>query len=133
VSRRRLGTATLALAALLQWHSIAGAQMMACMSDREKLCADVQLGGGRVADCLRQHEKALSEACHEALYGTPKDGAAAPAAATGGDDTRAECREDAIKFCRDAIGDKARMKTCMRAHAADLSDGCKTALIAHGN
>ena len=88
MSRRPLGTVTLLLAALLEWHSVGVAQMMACMPEREKFCADVQLGGGRIADCLRQHEKELSGACHEALYGRPKD-------ATAGDDTRAECRADA--------------------------------------
>ena len=133
MSRRHLGTVTFVLVALLEWHAVALAQMMVCMPERQKFCAGVQLGGGKVADCLRQHEKELSEACHEALYGRPKDGAAAKDTATGGDDTRAECRADAVKFCREAIGNKALMKTCMQQHAAQLSDGCKTALIAHGH
>ena len=132
MSRHRLGIVPLVLAALLEWHSVAVAQMMVCMPERKKFCADVQLGGGKVADCLRAHEKELSPACHEALYGRPDQAQTKEAPPQGGDDTKAECRGDAIKFCREAIGDKARMKTCMQEHAAQLSEGCKTALIAHG-
>jgi hypothetical protein len=35
-----------------------------------------------------------------------------------------------MKFCRDAAGDRAQMKTCLQAHASQLSDGCKSALAA---
>ena len=132
VSRRHLGPVTLALAALLGWSRPAHAQMMVCRPEIQKFCSDVPLGGGRVADCLRTHEKELSEACHEALYGRAKEAAPAAEAPQGGDDVKAECRGDAIKFCREAVGDKARMKACMQQHAAQLSDGCKTALIEHG-
>jgi hypothetical protein len=37
-----------------------------------------------------------------------------------------------MQLCREAIGDQGRMKTCLASHAAQLSDGCKTALIAGG-
>ena len=129
MSRRHLGIAMLTLATLLEWYRPAGAQMMVCMPERKKFCADVELGGGKVAECLRAHEKELSEACHEALYGRPQ--AAAPAAPAG-DDVKEECRGDAIQFCRDAVGNKPAMKACMQAHAGQLSEACKTALIAHG-
>jgi hypothetical protein len=102
--------------------------MMACAADRQKFCPDTALGGGRVAECLLAHEKELSAGCRQAL-----GGAAHKDAAPADDGTKAECRADAIKFCREAIGDKAHMKTCMQQHAAQLSDGCKTALVAHGN
>ena len=127
--RRRFGTFMLVLATVLPWQRPAHAQtMMACAADREKFCPEVALGGGRVAECLLAHQNELSAGCRQALGVTAhKD------AAPKDDGTKAECREDAIKFCREAIGDKARMKTCMQQHAAQLSDGCKTALIAHGN
>ena len=125
--RRHFGTFMLVLATVLPWQRPAHAQMMACAADREKFCPDVALGGGRVAECLLAHQKELSGGCRQAL------GVNASKAAPPDDGTKAECRSDAIKFCRDAIGDKARMKTCMQQHAAQLSDGCKTALIAHGS
>jgi Cysteine rich repeat len=35
----------------------------ACKPDVEKFCQDVQPGGGRIIQCLRQHETELSDAC----------------------------------------------------------------------
>ena len=128
--RRHFGTFMLVLATVLPWHRPAHAQsMMACAADRQRFCPDTPLGGGRVAECLMAHEKELSAGCREALGAGAHKEAAAPA----DDGVKGECRGDAIKFCREAIGDKAGMKTCMQQHAAQLSDGCKTALIAHGN
>jgi hypothetical protein len=139
VSRRHFGTFVLVLATVLPWHRAAQAQpMMACAADRGRLCPDTPLGGGRVAECLLAHETELSTGCRQALGvaarkdAGPADGAPANAAPAD-DGVKSECRSDAIKYCRAAIGDKPRMKTCMQQHAAQLSDGCKTALIAHGD
>lgn len=38
----------------------------ACRADVEKFCKDVQPGGGRVAQCMKQHESELSDACKSA-------------------------------------------------------------------
>ncbi len=35
----------------------------ACKPDVEKFCAGVEAGGGRLRDCLKQHESELSDAC----------------------------------------------------------------------
>jgi hypothetical protein len=119
----------LVLASVFAWQRPAHAQtMMACAADRQKFCPDVPLGGGRVAECLLAHQKELSAGCREAIGA--RAGKAAPAPDDG---VKSECRSDAIKFCRDAIGDKVGMKACMQQHAAQLSDACKTALVAHGN
>ncbi len=37
----------------------------ACDEDTKKLCKDVQPGGGRIVQCLKQHEGELSQACKE--------------------------------------------------------------------
>ncbi len=108
--------------ALLRWAP-AGAQMMACAGDRETFCSGVPMGGGRVAACLEEHKAQLSDGCKHALGGMG-GGAENP--------VKAACREDAVRYCKSAAGDQAKMKACMQQHAAQLSDGCKTAMIAHG-
>ncbi len=37
----------------------------ACHDDAQKLCKGVQPGGGRIVQCLRQHEGELAPACKE--------------------------------------------------------------------
>lgn len=39
----------------------------ACKGDIEKKCKDVKRGGGRILQCLKQHEDALSSECREKL------------------------------------------------------------------
>lgn len=39
----------------------------ACADDVQKFCTDVMPGGGRVIQCLKQNEKALSPECRERL------------------------------------------------------------------
>lgn len=44
-----------------------GPLRQACMADFQKLCADAQPGGGRVFQCLRQHQDQLSDGCKTAI------------------------------------------------------------------
>ena len=37
-----------------------------CTADVQRLCANVQPGGGRIIACLRQHKDALSDQCKQA-------------------------------------------------------------------
>ncbi len=39
----------------------------ACLPDIEQLCAGTEPGGGRLIQCLREHQDRLSEACRSAL------------------------------------------------------------------
>ncbi len=48
----------------------------ACTAEREKFCAGIEAGGGRVAECINGHRSELSGTCRAALTGDP--GAAAP-------------------------------------------------------
>ena len=62
----------------------------------------------------------------------PKGPAAGPVPAGGAGSAKAACRDDAMRLCADAVGNQPKMQQCLRSHAAQLSDGCKTALIAGG-
>jgi len=39
----------------------------ACRADVERLCPDVQPGGGRIAACLKKNEAQVSAACKDAI------------------------------------------------------------------
>ncbi len=39
----------------------------ACKEDASKLCADVKRGGGRIVQCLKQHEGELSSSCKDEM------------------------------------------------------------------
>jgi hypothetical protein len=64
------------LVAAIALPAVAGASMMGqeietlrtyCKPDIERLCPDVEPGGGRIKHCLKQHEKEMSVGCAEAL------------------------------------------------------------------
>jgi hypothetical protein len=55
----------------------------------------------------------------------PTIGIAAPSAAV-----RAACLNDAKKFCSSVIQDDEARRNCMKAHASELSAGCKEAVAA---
>ncbi|MEI8013356.1 MAG: cysteine rich repeat-containing protein [Nitrospira sp.] len=39
----------------------------ACETDGKRFCKDVKLGGGRILQCLREHEPELAPGCRQAL------------------------------------------------------------------
>lgn len=45
----------------------AGAMKDACKEDANKLCKDIRPGGGKIMQCLKQHEGELSPACKEKM------------------------------------------------------------------
>src|SRR5262245_3687489 len=98
-----LGTLALVVFALVRPYAAPAASMLSCEADRKKLCSNIEYGGGRVMACLKEHEKDLSSECREQLTLIEESGHAKP-----------ECRADAQKLCRPAIGDPAKMKACMQ-------------------
>ena len=56
---------------------------------------------------------------------------APPAPSGGGGEfskVREACRADIARFCGDVKPGGGRIRECLKAHAADLSDGCKAAI-----
>jgi Cysteine rich repeat len=41
---------------------------------------------------------------------------------------REACRADVERYCKDVVPGHGHIRECLRAHEADLSDGCKAAL-----
>jgi hypothetical protein len=44
-----------------------GGAMKACKPDRDKYCAGIEKGGGRVMACMKEHAAELSPGCKSAL------------------------------------------------------------------
>ena len=102
-------------AALLLSGSSAVAQgaARACVADVQKICAGVEPGEGRIADCIKKHVGDLSEPCQKLLAST------AAAAKT--------CTDDVKQRCADARRRAAKI-TCLKSTRTNLSDGCKSAI-----
>ena len=49
----------------------------ACRPDSEKFCPGVEMGGGKVVQCLADNEKSLSSSCKKVWGKPPKKAAAA--------------------------------------------------------
>jgi hypothetical protein len=88
----------------------------ACKADREKFCADLKPGDGKLNACMKQHEAELSPECAAARQG----------AQDARKNIRMNCKADADKFCADAKG--AGAVKCLESHAAELGQACADAL-----
>ncbi len=123
----------IAVALVALGQAPAYAQLIQCRGDVQKFCQGTPPGGGRIIRCLEQNTAKLSEGCRSALGARSVPGGAAGGSTGGAGSAKTACRGDATRFCSDAVGNQAKMKECLRSHAAELSDGCKTALIAAGS
>jgi len=89
-----------------------------CVADVQKLCKDVQQGEGRIAKCMKEHEKELSPGCKEnlrKLKAKVKEVAEA-------------CKGDAETLCKDVEPGKGRILSCLKQHESNLSAACKKEL-----
>jgi malate/lactate dehydrogenase len=99
-----------------------GARNGACRDDIEKFCKDVQKGGGRIAQCLKQHESELSEGCQQQIAARKE------ARKEKGEQIKEACKDDAQKFCKDVKPGGGRIIRCLKEHESELSAGCQETL-----
>ena len=104
-----------------------GDLMAACQADAARLCPGTSPGGGRLAQCLREHAKEISAPCKQAIAERRERGGRGPGGS--GLDWSA-CRQDVGRLCPEAVGNREKVRACMHAHAADLSSGCKDTMAA---
>lgn len=85
-----------------------------CREDAQRLCKDVQPGGGRIVRCLAQHESDLSGPCRERLErGKARARQFAKA-----------CKADAKQLCKGVKPGKGRIARCLAQNKDRLSPAC---------
>jgi Cysteine rich repeat len=125
----------------------------ACKGDYKSVCAGVPTGGKEAVQCLQQHTDAVSPACHDALaplsgkaaapiaaQAAPAQAASSAAAAASAAPPmtprqqahllRTDCSADFEKFCSAVQLGGGRGVACLKAHAAELTQLCQSALLA---
>lgn len=103
-----------------------------CAEDAAKFCKDVKPGEGRLAACLKEHEKELSKACldRKALAaekrGGKRGGKRGKKEGGGGQAAYGKaCAADREKFCAGVKPGEGRLRDCLRKNLESLSEGCK--------
>jgi hypothetical protein len=89
-----------------------------CAEDVKKLCGGVQPGGGRIAQCLKQHETELSAACRDSSQ----------AMKTRRQETMQACSNDVKTLCKGVQPGGGRIAQCLKQHETELSEPCKKAM-----
>jgi hypothetical protein len=115
------------LLTMLCWAGAAAAQgPPACAEDAQRFCADVQPGGGRIMQCLRQHAAELSSGCKDAMQRL--GGPGGRKSMMRGNPWAKDCEADVAKFCQGVQPGGGRIMQCLQGHAGELSSACKTAI-----
>ncbi|KHD90027.1 MAG: hypothetical protein OM95_00440 [Bdellovibrio sp. ArHS] len=86
-----------------------------CAKDRETLCGNVEHGGGKVAQCMKDNQDKLSPECKahmEKAKETMKE-------------VREACHDEMQKFCGDMKPGKGRMMKCMKENKEKFSAACQ--------
>jgi hypothetical protein len=94
-------------------------QLGSCADDIAKLCKEVNPGGGRLAECLKENEKELSPACAASIKDTKKKLK----------DAHQACADDVQKFCKGVKPGQGRIVNCLREHNKDLSTTCQATMV----
>lgn len=93
----------------------AAEEEMPCAEEIARHCKEVKPGGGRILNCLEEHQKELSDSCRKKLEGSKERLMEAQQACTG----------DMEKFCKDVQPGGGRILRCLREHTQELSSACR--------
>lgn len=90
-----------------------------CAADVKQFCGDVEVGGGRVKECLKQNEAKLSPAC------TEKRAAADAKFLRIVEEFSVACRRDVDRLCSEVKPGHGRIFACLLRQQDDLSSSCR--------
>jgi phage host-nuclease inhibitor protein Gam len=90
----------------------------ACQGDIQQFCKDVQQGGGRIAQCLKQHKQELSPECKTRIAEIAKQIK----------EVHEACEDDLLTFCPGIKPGGGRVAECLKANKDNLSEDCKAAI-----
>jgi hypothetical protein len=91
-----------------------------CKLSLRSVCENVEPGGGRIKECMREHWNEIAPDCRafitEKLRQTRADHAS---------NGQLACRDDARAFCADVMRGGGRIIACLRTHADQLQAQCR--------
>lgn len=88
--------------------------MSDCSADRERFCANVPSGGGRIVRCLMDNRERLTPACRPHIE----------RAATIGN-AWSSCRSDVERFCYNVMPGGGRVVACLNGNRDRLTPACR--------
>jgi hypothetical protein len=92
-----------------------------CDDDIARLCANVQPGGGRMAECLKQNEERLSPECRQQHLTEVGEALR---------QTQEACGDDMVKFCGSSLQKPGyQLLDCLKLNSTGLSPECKNKLL----
>ncbi len=118
---RRSGVALFMTVAVALWLGLAAAPAKAaqgegpCADDVQKFCKDFQPGGGRIAKCLKEHEKDLSHACKQQIAEVKEQE----------HQFRDACEDDVMRLCAGVKPGGGRIIRCLKERESELSPECR--------
>ncbi len=120
LSRRRLPfiIGTLVYALMCFNFPAYGEESLICADEIEKYCKETKPGGGRILNCLKEHENDLSASCREKmseLHSFIKG-------------CEQACSGDIGQFCKEVQPGEGRIIKCLREREKDLSASCRAKL-----
>jgi OOP family OmpA-OmpF porin len=96
-----------------------------CSKEVNSLCADVPMGGGRVMNCLFDHENQLSAGCKQAI---DKGQSTIEAALGDANFFGANCAADMQRLCPDVVAGGGRLLACLMDNINNTELRCYNAM-----
>jgi len=94
----------------------------ACQRDTEALCAGLLPGGGRIIECLDEHQMDLSSSCRSEVSWISEARGKVLA-------VERACKADIERLCRGVAKESGPIVECLKANEAELSPGCNASDI----